>query len=88
MNPDVPTFKEMGIDFTFPAQPMVWLAPKGTPAEACEAFNQILTEISTDPEFISDFETKLNSVVNDTHSIEESIQLAQEYKDTLAPYVK
>ena len=88
MNPDVPTFKEQGIDFSFPTQPMVWLAPKDTPAEACEAFNKILVEISSDPEFISAIETKLNSIVNDTHTLEDSITLAKEYKDTLAPYVK
>lgn len=67
---------------------MVWLAPKDTPAEACEAFNKILVEISSDPEFISAIETKLNSIVNDTHTLEDSITLAKEYKDTLAPYVK
>lgn len=88
MNPDVPTFKESGIDFTFPAQPIVWLAPKGTPAEVCEAFNQILTEIHADESFVNDFETKLKTIVNQTHSIEESVQLAQEYKETLTPYIK
>lgn len=88
MNPDVPTFKESGIDFTFPAQPLVWLAPKGTPAEVCEAFNQILTELHADTAFVSDFETKLKTVVNQTHSVEESVQLAQAYKETLTPYVK
>lgn len=88
MNPDVPTFTECGYGFEFPAQPMVWLAPKGTPAEACEAFNAILADISTDPDFINDIETKLNAVVNDTYSIKESKELAKEYKDTLAPYVK
>lgn len=88
LTPDVPTFVESGIDFTFPAQPMIWMAPKGTPAEVCEAFNQILTEIYADEAFINDYETKLNSVITESHSIEESIQLAQEYKETLAPYVK
>lgn len=88
MNPDVPTCKECGIDFTFPAQPIVWLAPKGTPDEACQAFNQIITEISNDENFINDMATKLNAVANKPHTIEESITMAQEYKETLAPYVK
>lgn len=88
MNPDVPTFKEMGIDFSFPAQPVVWLAPKGTPAEVCEAFNQILKEISEDPAFVSDAETKLNSLVSTVYSVEDSLEMAKEYKDSLAPYVK
>ena len=32
--PDVPTFKEQGVDFSFAAQPMVVLAPKGTPSKS------------------------------------------------------
>lgn len=88
MNPDVPTIQESGYNFAFPAQPMVWMAPKGTPAEACEAFNQILTEIFANPDFINDMAAKLNSVPNNCHSIEESITMSQAYKDTLAPYVK
>lgn len=88
MNPDVPTFKEMGIDFSFPAQPVVWLAPKGTPTEVCQAFCQILDEISQDPDYINDVETKLNSLVSTIYSVEDSIELAKEYKEALAPYVK
>ena len=88
LNPDVPTFKEMGIDFSFPAQPMVWLAPKGTPAEVCEAFNKILTEINTDENFKKDVESKLNSLVSNSWSVEESKTRAQAYKDALAPYIK
>lgn len=88
MNPDVPTFKEMGIDFSFPSQPMVWLAPKGTPKDVCEAFNKILREINDDPNYQNDVKTKLNSIVNDIPSIEESIKQAEAYKAALAPYVK
>ena len=88
MNPDVPTFKEMGIDFSFPAQPMVWLAPTGTPAEVCEAFNKILTEINNDENFKKDVEGKLNSLVSNSWSIADSKTRAQAYKDALAPYVK
>ena len=88
MNPDVPTFKESGIDFSFPAQPIVWLAPKGTPADVCESFNKILAEISKDEAYVNDVKTKLNSLVSTVWSVEESKTRAQAYKDTLAPYVK
>lgn len=50
--PDVPTFKEQGVDFSFAAQPMVVLAPKGTPSEVCGAFNSLLAQIYADPDFL------------------------------------
>lgn len=86
--PDWPTFKEQGVDFCFVAQPMVWLAPKGTPAEVCEAFNAILAEIVADPDCREEFETKLGQILPDPlPTVEESKVLAQEFKDALAPYV-
>ena len=87
-DPDVPTFKDAGIDFYFPAQPSVWLAPKGTSAEVCEAFNKILVEIYNDEAYLKDAEAKLNMLKMTVYSVEESKVKAQEYKDTLAPYVK
>lgn len=87
-NPDVPTFKEAGIDFSFPAQPLVWLAPKGTPKEACEAFNKILREINDDENYKKDLLEKLNSLGYDIGDVEESIKQGQAYKEALAPYVK
>ena len=88
MNPDVPTIKECGIDFAFPAQPLVFLAPKGTPTDVCEAFNKILDEINSDEAYIKDVREKLNSAGYNTHNVADSIALAQKYADTLAPYVK
>ena len=87
-DPDVPTFKDAGIDFYFPAQPSVWLAPKGTSAEVCEAFNKILVEIYNDEAYLKDAETKLNMLKMTVYDVAESKVKAQEYKDTLAPYVK
>ena len=87
-DPDVPTFKDAGIDFYFPAQPSVWLAPKGTSAEVCEAFNKILVEIYNDEAYLADAEAKLNMLKMTVYGVEESKAKAQEYKDTLAPYVK
>ena len=87
-DPDVPTFKECGIDFAFPAQPSVWLAPKGTPAEVCEAFNKILVEINNDPAYLADAEAKLGMTKLNTYDVAGSKEAAQKYKDTLAPYVK
>ena len=87
-DPDVPTFKDAGIDFYFPAQPSVWLAPKGTSAEVCEAFNKILVEIYNDEAYLKDAEAKLNMLKMTVYNVADSKVKAQEYKDTLAPYVK
>ena len=88
MNPDIPTIKEAGYDFSFPSQPLVWLAPKGTPKEVCEAFNKILVEIMNDADFQKELKEKLNNVPWIALNIEDSIKTGQKYKDTLAPYVK
>ena len=88
MNPDVPTIKECGVDFSFPAQPLVFLAPKGTPADVCEAFNKIIGEICGDEAFQKDLQEKLSSVPYTVLNVSESTKAAQEYADTLAPYVK
>ena len=85
--PDVPTFKEQGVDFTFAAQPMVVLAPKGTPAEVCEAINSILNQIYTNEEFVAAYRDTLSMIARPVPSIEESIQLGEEFATILAPYV-
>lgn len=85
--PDVPTFKEQGIDFVFAAQPMVVLAPKGTPAEVCEAFNSLLNEIYTNEEFAAAYRDTLGMIARPVPSIEESIQMGEEFAEILAPYV-
>ena len=87
-DPDVPTFKDCGIDFAFPAQPSVYLAPKGTSAEACEAFNKILREINEDPDYVKAAEEKLKMIGLVIFDVAQSKVEAQKYKDTLAPYVK
>lgn len=87
--PDVPTFKEQGVDFCFVPQPIVWLAPPNTPKDACEAFNAILAEMYTDPDVRAEFRDKLNNILHEEiPSIEESKVMAQKFKDTLAPYVE
>ena len=88
MAPDVPTFVEQGVDFYFVPQPIVYLAPKGTPVEACEAFNKVLNQIYTDPAFIEEYRTTLKSIARPIPSVEESVKLGQAFKDTLAPFVK
>ena len=85
--PDVPTFKEQGVDFCFVAQPMVWLAPKGTDPAVCEAFNKILAELYADPDVKEEFK-KINNILYDTPSVEESKKVAQEFKDAVLPYAK
>lgn len=85
--PDVPTFKEQGVDFVFAAQPMVVLAPKGTPAEVCQAFNSLLNEIYTNEEFATAYRDTLGMIARPVPSIEESIQLGEEFAEVLAPYV-
>ena len=88
MNPDVPTIKECGVDFSFPSQPLVFLAPKGTPADVCEAFNSIISEIANDEAFLKDMQEKLNGLGYTTRNVADSVTAAQKYADTLAPYVK
>lgn len=84
--PDVPTFKEQGVDFSFVPQPMVWLAPKGTDPEICKAFNKILQELYGDPEVQEEFKTKLTTILYDTPDVEGSIQMGQEFADAVLPY--
>ena len=49
--PEVPTCKEMGVDFTFSPEMVAIVAPKGAPAEALDALNQIIYDLQQDPEF-------------------------------------
>ena len=86
--PDVPTFKEQGVDFCFYAQPMIWLAPAGTDPEVCKAFNEILNQIYTNPNLAEDFKTKLSTVAHALPSVEESTELAKEYAEAFCKYVK
>ena len=85
--PDVPTFKEQGVDFSFAAQPMVVLAPKGTPSEVCGAFNSLLAQIYADPDFIDTYRETLTMIAHPVPSIEESLQMGEEFAGILAPYV-
>ena len=85
--PDVPTFKEQGIDFVFAAQPMVVLAPKGTPYEVCEAFNSLLNQVYTNEDFVAAYRDTLSMIARPVPSIEESIQMGEEFAEILSPYV-
>ena len=85
--PEVPTFKEQGVDFVFYAQPLVWLAPAGTDPAVCEKFNEILNQIYTDPNFAEDYKTKLNSISHELPSVEDSITLGAEYAEAFSKYV-
>lgn len=81
--PDVPTFKEQGIDFCFVAQPMVWLAPKGTDPAVCEAFNKILIDLYNNEEFITRYKESLKGLPGVNLPVEESNKAAEEYKQTM-----
>ncbi len=85
--PDVPTFKEQGVDFCFVSQPTIWLAPKGTSEDTCEAMNAILAKIWADPNFKEDMRG-LNAIVYAMPSVSESTTIAQQYAEELAPYIK
>ncbi len=50
--PDVPTFKELGYDFSYAGQGGYLLAPKGTDPEIIEKFNSLFHDkIQTNPEY-------------------------------------
>lgn len=48
---DVPTFKESGIDFSFPGQSVYLIAPKGTNPEVIKQFDTLVENIFKDEEF-------------------------------------
>lgn len=50
--PDVPTLKELGINFTNSGSLKGIAAPKGTPAEIVSYYEQTLKKISEDPDFV------------------------------------
>ncbi len=52
--PEVPTCKEMGVDFTFSPEIVALVAPLGAPAEALDTLNQIIYDLQQDPEFAAE----------------------------------
>jgi len=48
--PDVPTFKEQGIDFEYPGYYFGFWFPKGTPAEVIEMYEKVTEKICNDEE--------------------------------------
>ncbi|MDQ2694009.1 MAG: tripartite tricarboxylate transporter substrate binding protein [Pseudomonadota bacterium] len=54
--PNVPTCKEQGVDFTYPAYPYSFFFPKDTPQEVFDKFVQVVQEVSQDPAFKADIE--------------------------------
>lgn len=86
--PDIPTFIEQGVDFCFYPQPTIWLAPANTDPAICAAFNSILNQIYTDPQFVEDFATKMKMTAHAMPSVEDSTALAEEYATTFCKYIK
>ena len=86
--PDVPTFLEQGINFSFPDQIAVVVAPKGTPAEACEAMNKVINQIYTNEEFRKIMSTTGSIVDFEIPSVADSLAQCRAYADAIAPYVK
>ena len=62
--PEVPTCKEMGIDFTFSPEMVALVAPKGAPAEALETLNKIIYDMQQDPAFAAEL-AKLGQEIPD-----------------------
>lgn len=61
--PKIPTFKEQGVDFEFPAYPFGFFFVKDTPQAIQDKFNKIVKEVSEDPGFRKDV-AKLDLAVN------------------------
>lgn len=53
--PDVPTFKEQGIDVSF-SKYFFYAFPKGTPKEIVDKFNAAVEKVCKNPEFIKEME--------------------------------
>lgn len=83
--PDVPTFKEQGVDFCFVAQPLVWLAPEGTDPAVCEKFNSILAELYADPAVQEEFK-KINTILYPLPNVEESVKAGEDFAAAVTPY--
>lgn len=52
--PNVPTFKEQGINFEYPPYPFTLFFPKGTPKETMDKFNAVVKDVASDPGFKAD----------------------------------
>lgn len=55
--PDVPTFKEQGIDFTYPGYYFGFWFPKGTPQEVIDIYDELTRRICEDEEMIEQIRT-------------------------------
>ncbi len=50
--PDIPTFREQGIDFVYPDQDFSFYFPPGTPPEVISFYEDLVQEILADPEAV------------------------------------
>ncbi|MFD1334488.1 tripartite tricarboxylate transporter substrate binding protein [Oceanobacillus iheyensis] len=79
--PDVPTFKEEGVDISFDKF-FFWAFPKDTPEEVVEKFSSALENVSNNPDFKAELDPHL---VNSDYMSPEDLQahfesLTEEYK--------
>lgn len=56
-DPDIPTFKEMGIDYIITQQCYGMWAPKGTPADVLDYMNNAIKQAYNDPELQKEMDT-------------------------------
>lgn len=56
-DPDIPTFKEMGIDYIITQQCYGMWAPKGTPAEILDYMNNAILQAYNDPELQAEMDS-------------------------------
>jgi tripartite-type tricarboxylate transporter receptor subunit TctC len=54
--PNVPTYAEQGVDFTYPPVLYAFWFPKGTPQEIVDAFVAVAKDVAADPGFKKDIE--------------------------------
>lgn len=54
--PNVPTYAEQGVDFTYPPYLYTFFFPKGTPQEIVDAFDAVAKDVAADPGFKKDIE--------------------------------
>lgn len=84
--PDVPTFLELGYDYSFVDQSLYLVAPEGTNREVLNKFNELLLKIQTNPEFLEEIE-RFSMVLSDAspeevdEQMDEAAEVFQKYID-------
>lgn len=54
--PKVPTFKEQGVPFDYPAYPWTLFFPKGTPKAVVDQWDQVAKQVTADKGFLADID--------------------------------